>query len=65
MMGCINFEDHALIKRQQACKKMNATGGTFKDEKRGNHRKQFVFIIGSCVHFRSSGVHSNMNVESD
>jgi hypothetical protein len=32
-MGHINFKDHALIKRWQACKKMNAMDGTFKDEK--------------------------------
>ncbi len=36
MMGCINFEDHALIKRKQVDEKM--MGGMFKDEKkRSNH----------------------------
>jgi hypothetical protein len=40
MMGCINFEDHVLIKRWRACKKMNAMGKKFKDEKQqGNYRK--------------------------
>jgi hypothetical protein len=34
LMGHINFEDHALIKRWQACKKMNVTGGMFKDGKK-------------------------------
>jgi hypothetical protein len=34
-MHRINFEDHALIKRQHAHKKLNATCGTFKDEKKG------------------------------
>jgi hypothetical protein len=44
---------------------MNAIGGMFKDEKKqGNHPKQFVFIVGSCVHFRSFKVHYNMNVEN-
>ncbi len=32
-MGCINFEDHVLIKRQWVGKKMNVTGGMFKDKK--------------------------------
>jgi hypothetical protein len=34
-MGCINFKDHVLIKRRRACKKLNAMGGMFKDEKNG------------------------------
>jgi len=34
-MGHINFEDHALIKRRHASKKMNAMGKKFKDEKKG------------------------------
>jgi hypothetical protein len=34
MMGHINFEDHALIKRQWAYEKMNMTGGMFKDMKK-------------------------------
>jgi hypothetical protein len=38
MMGCINFEDHALIKRRQVDEKLNVMGGMFKDEKKqGNH----------------------------
>jgi hypothetical protein len=40
VMGRINFEDHALIKRWQAYEKMNVMGRMFKDEKkRGNHQK--------------------------
>ncbi len=35
VMGCINIEDHALIKRQQACIKMNVMGEKLKDEKKG------------------------------
>ncbi len=34
MMGCINFEDHALIKRRWACEKMEVTSRMFKDEKK-------------------------------
>jgi hypothetical protein len=34
MMGYINYKDHALIKRQRVGKKMNVTGGMFKDEKK-------------------------------
>jgi hypothetical protein len=34
VMGHINFEDHALIKRQWASKKMIMMGGKFKDEKK-------------------------------
>jgi hypothetical protein len=38
LMGCINFKDHALIKRWWVDEKMNVTGGMFKDEKKwGNH----------------------------
>jgi hypothetical protein len=33
-MGCINFKDHALIKRQQPHEKMNVTNEMFKDEKK-------------------------------
>jgi hypothetical protein len=32
-MGHINFEDHALIKRWRASKKMNVMSEKFKDEK--------------------------------
>ncbi len=35
LISCINFEDHALIKRQQVDEKMNATNERFKDEKNG------------------------------
>jgi hypothetical protein len=34
VMGCMNFEDHALIKRWQAGKKLNVMSETFKDEKK-------------------------------
>ncbi len=34
VMGHINFEDHALIKKQWAYEKMNLTGEMFKDEKK-------------------------------
>ncbi len=32
--GRINFEDHALTKRQQENEKMNMMGGMYKDEKK-------------------------------
>jgi hypothetical protein len=35
VMGCINFEDHALINKRWASKKMNALVSKFKDEKNG------------------------------
>jgi hypothetical protein len=35
VMGYINFEDHALIKRRWASKKLNVTSEMFKDEKNG------------------------------
>jgi hypothetical protein len=34
MMGRINFEDHALIKRRLANEKMNVMNKMFKDEKK-------------------------------
>jgi len=65
MMGYIDFKDHALIKRWWANKKMNVMGGKFKDEKKwGNHQKQFAFVVGNCVHFQSSKVHSNMSAKN-
>jgi hypothetical protein len=65
VMGCINFKDHALIKRWWANEKLNVTGGMFKDKKKwGNRRKQFVFVVRSCARFQSFGVHNNMTVES-
>ncbi len=64
-MGCINFEDHALLKRQQVGKNMNEMGGMFKDKKKqGNYWKQFPFVPRSCAHLRSFGVHNNKTVES-
>jgi hypothetical protein len=33
-MGYINFEDHALIKKQWVSKKINAMGGKLKDVKK-------------------------------
>jgi hypothetical protein len=33
VMDCIKFEDDALIKRWQACEKMNAVGKKFKNKK--------------------------------
>ncbi len=65
MMDRINFEHHALIKRQQANEKMNVMGRMFKDQKKqGNRQKQFVFVARSCVHLQSFGIHNSMNVES-
>jgi hypothetical protein len=65
MMGHINFEDHVLIKRWKVAKKMNVMGKKFKDKKKwGNHKKQFAFVVGSCVHFLSSRVHNNMSAKS-
>jgi hypothetical protein len=64
VMGHINFKDHALIKRWQANEK-KMMGGMFKDMKKWcNHRKQFAFIVGSCVRFWIFGVHNNMSVDS-
>jgi hypothetical protein len=52
VMGCHNFEDEALIKRQQASQKMNGMGKKLKDEnKQSNHRKLFSFVVRSCVCF--------------
>jgi hypothetical protein len=64
-MGRINFKDHALIKKWWAYEKMNVIDGMFKDEKKqSNRQKQFAFIVRSCAHFRSFGIHSNMSIES-
>ncbi len=40
-------------------------GEKFKDEKKcGNHQKQFAFVIGSCVRFQSSRIHSSMSAKN-
>jgi len=41
VMGRISYKDHALIKRRQASKKMNATSEKLKDKKNG-------VIVESC-----------------
>jgi hypothetical protein len=65
VMGCINFEDHELIKRQWVDEKMNVMGRMLKDKiKQGNRQKQFVFVTKSCLHFRSFEVHNSMNAKS-
>jgi hypothetical protein len=39
--------------------------GMFKDEKnQGNHQKQFAFVVRSCAHFQSFGVHNSMSAKS-
>jgi hypothetical protein len=43
---------------------MNAIGGVFKGKKKGNHRKQILFVVGGCEHFQSFGIHNNMNVKN-
>jgi hypothetical protein len=50
VMGYHNFKDEALIKRRQACQKMNVIGKKIKDKnKQSNHRKLFSFDVRSCV----------------
>jgi hypothetical protein len=44
MMGHINFEDHALIKRYQVGKKVNAMNRMFRDEK-----KKVTVEINLCL----------------
>jgi hypothetical protein len=52
VMSCINFEDHALIRRRWVDKKMNVTSRMFKEKKKWrNYQEQFVFVARSCVHF--------------
>ncbi len=64
-MGRINFEDQALIKRWQACKKLNVMSRKLKDDKKkSNCRRLFSFIARSCEHFQNYGVHKNMSAKS-
>ncbi len=30
----------------------------------GNHRKQFTFVVGNCVCFRSFRIHNSMNAKN-
>jgi hypothetical protein len=49
MMGHINFEDHALIKRQRVGKTMNVMSGMFKDEKIGVTIKSSLHLLLDVV----------------
>jgi hypothetical protein len=49
-MGHINFKDHALIKRHQVSKKMNATSEKFKDEKNGVIVESNLHLLLKVVH---------------
>jgi hypothetical protein len=49
-MGRINFEDHALIKRWWACKKMDVTGETFKDKKYGVTIESSLCLLLEVMH---------------
>jgi hypothetical protein len=49
-MGCINFEDHALIKKWKESKKLNVTGEMFKDEKSGVTIKSNLRLLLEIVH---------------
>jgi hypothetical protein len=50
VMGRINFEDHVLIKRWWAGKKMNATSGMFKDKKNKVIVKSSLRLLLEVVH---------------
>jgi acyl CoA:acetate/3-ketoacid CoA transferase alpha subunit len=50
VMGCINFKDHALIKRQRVDEKMNVTSKMFKDEKNGVIVKISLCLLLEVVH---------------
>jgi hypothetical protein len=50
VMGHINLEDHALIKRWRACKKLNVTSETFKDEKNRVTIKSNLRFLLEVVH---------------
>jgi hypothetical protein len=50
MMGRINFENHALIKRWQVSKQMNATCGKFKDKKKGVIVESSLCLLLEVVH---------------
>jgi hypothetical protein len=50
VMGRINFEDHVLIKKHWANKKMNVMGGMFKDEKYGVIVKNSLRLLLEVVH---------------
>ncbi len=49
MMGRINFEDHALIKRWWACNNMNAMGKMLKDKKKGVIVKSNLHLLLEVV----------------
>jgi hypothetical protein len=50
VMGCINFEDHALLKKWWACKKMNVMGERFKDKKNGVTFESSLCLLLKVVH---------------
>ncbi len=48
--GLINFEDHALIKRQQGDGKMNVMSEMFKDEKKGVTIESSLHLLLEVMH---------------
>jgi hypothetical protein len=49
LIGCINFEDHVLIERWRASKRMNAMGGKFKDKKKRVTIKNNLHLLVEVV----------------
>jgi hypothetical protein len=49
VMGHINFEDHVLIEKGRAGKKMNASGRMFKDKKNGVIIKRRLRLLFEVV----------------
>jgi hypothetical protein len=50
VIGCINFEDHALIKRWRVSEKMNVIGGMFKDKKKEVTIENSLRLLLEVVH---------------
>jgi hypothetical protein len=65
VMGHINFEDHALIKRQRVDEKKNVMNIMCKDVKNwGNVKNDLCLLLEIVCIFKVFGVHYNMSVES-
>ncbi len=65
VMGCVNFEDRALIKKWQVGKKMNVTGEMFMDEINEVIVESNLRLLLEVVSvFQSFGAHSNKNAKN-
>ncbi len=63
-MGCHNFEDEVLIKKQWASQKMNVMDGKLKDKKNRIIIETYFCLLSEAMCFQSSKIHISMNAKT-